>query len=178
MNSMSYFKVKTIIFLFILQLILTNCQSLKPGKADLRKIPADGRERALQNLKEGKGIRLSNIGKDSKTNYEFSTSNPMWRASLEILDFMPMSTVDYSGGVIITDWYNNDTTNEEIKITVRFLSTEVAAENVKVIVHRRNCKQNGNCTISLIKSQIEDELASSIIQKAALFLKDTEKTKR
>ena len=48
------------------------------------------------------------IGVGSKTTYEFSTSNPMWRASLEVLDFIPLSTVDYSGGMIITDWYSED----------------------------------------------------------------------
>ena len=47
-----------------------------------------------------------NILGGSKTTYEFSTSNPMWRASLEVLDFIPLSTVDYSGGMIITDWYS------------------------------------------------------------------------
>ncbi len=31
----------------------------------------------------------------------------LWRASLEILDFIPLTTVDYSGGIIITDWYND-----------------------------------------------------------------------
>ena len=60
-------------------------------------------------------------GRLGSTNYEFSTSNPMWRASLEVLDFLPLATVDYSGGVIISDWYTDNDPNEALKITVRFL---------------------------------------------------------
>ena len=36
----------------------------------------------------------------------------MWRASLEILDFLPMTTVDYSGGMIITDWYSDNSSRK------------------------------------------------------------------
>ena len=48
----------------------------------------------------------------------------MWRASLETLDFLPLTTVDYSGGIIITDWYFDNTgkSEESIKISIRFLS--------------------------------------------------------
>ena len=146
---------KSIIFFLIIVFALTHCQALKPSKVDTRTRPVDGKKRALQNLEEGKGIRLSNIGKNSKTTYEFSSSNPMWRASLETLDFIPMTTVDYSGGIIITDWYNNDSTNDEIKITVRFLSNEVSPENIKIIVHKRNCDTANNCSIKLLKSHLK-----------------------
>jgi hypothetical protein len=68
-----------------------------------------------------------------------ATSNPMWRASLEILDFLPLTTVDYSGGIIITDWYSDNGNNDSIKITVRFLSNEIRSDNLKIIVHKKNC---------------------------------------
>ena len=64
----------------------------------------------------------------------------MWRASLETLDFLPLTTVDYSGGMIITDWYSDDTNNlKSIKITVRFLSNEIRTDSLKIIVHQKNC---------------------------------------
>ena len=74
------------------------------------------------------------------TTYEFSTSNPMWRASLETLDFLPLTTVDYSGGMIITDWYYDDTSNSQdaIKISLRFLGNDIRSENLKVIVHKKD----------------------------------------
>ena len=68
--------------------------------------PVRGLERAKKNVAEGKGVSLNKIRR-SKTTYEFSTSNPLWRASLDILDFIPMSTVDYSGGTIVSDWYTD-----------------------------------------------------------------------
>ena len=85
------------------------------------------------------GVSLKGaLGGRRSTNYEFSTSNPLWRASLEIIDFMPLATVDYSGGIIITDWYS-DTANsdESIKITVRFLSNTVQSNSLKIIVHNK-----------------------------------------
>ena len=92
----------------------------KPKKVDTRESPINARDRARKNVSEGKGISLGNLGK-SKTSYEFSTSNPMWRATLDTLDFMVLSNVDYGGGVIITDWYNESKDNESIKIMVQFL---------------------------------------------------------
>ena len=93
-------------------MLLNECGIYRP--VDSRKVPVQGKERALKNLKEGKGISLKNIGKGGKTTYEFSSSNPMWRATLEILDFIPLTTVDYSGGVIISDWYT-DNSNKKHK---------------------------------------------------------------
>ena len=67
----------------------------------------------------------------------------MWRASLEIIDFIPLTTVDYSGGIIITDWYSdNQNFNESIKITLRFLSNEIRSDSIKIIVHNKKCKTN------------------------------------
>jgi len=95
-------------------------------------------EKRRKNIDEGRGVSLKGIvGKRGSTNYEFSTSNPMWRASLETLDFLPLSTVDYSGGVIITDWYSDVTTDESLKITIRFLSNEIRSDSLKIIVHKK-----------------------------------------
>ena len=87
------------------------------------------------------------------TNYEFSTSNPMWRASLETLDFLPLTTVDYSGGIIITDWYyDNNSSRDSIKISLRFLSNDIRSESLKVIVHKKTCANNNNCKIVFIRA--------------------------
>ena len=103
------------------------------SKVDTRKVPISGPERAKKNVKEGRGVSLGGmIGGNRSTNYEFSTSNPMWRATLDILDFLPLSTVDYSGGVIISDWYtDNSNSGQALKITVRFLSNTVQTNSLK-----------------------------------------------
>ncbi len=131
--------------------------------------PTKGIERAKKNVKEGRGVNLSGLTGRGKTTYEFSTSNPLWRASLDILDFIPMSTVDYSGGTIVSDWYTDGSRrNESIKITVRFLSNEIKSESLKVVVHKKNCSINQTCKINLVQNSIlVSELQSSILRKAA-----------
>ena len=127
----------------------------------------------MKNIEEGRGASLGNLlGNRGSTNYEFSSSNPMWRASLETLDFLPLTTVDYSGGVIITDWYSEDNNLESIKITVRFLSNEIRSDSVKIIIHKKSCNKDLICKTKLISNNvIKDELRSSILRKASLFSK-------
>ena len=155
---------------------LNSCKALKPKWVDTRKIPTDARERAKKNIEEGRGVTLGSLG-NRKTTYQFSSSNPMWRASLEVLDFIPLTTVDYSGGVIITDWYNDNAGNDAIKVTVRFLSNEVRTNSLKVVVHKKTCDNNQNCATNKIDSKIEEELVTSILKLAAKFEKET-KTKK
>ena len=176
----SYFMKKILILLMISTFMLVSCGGKKIFRpVDLRKEPVSGKERARKNVEEGRGISLmGNLGKKGGTNYEFSTSNPMWRASFEILYVLPLTTVDYSGGIIITDWYSDTTSaNESIKITVRFLSNDVRSDSLKVIVHKKNCNSNNVCTINKIDSKIQEELVISVIKKAALFEKELKEKK-
>lgn len=154
-------------FTFISALFFTtNCGLYK--KVDST-VPISGEERARKNIQEGRGISIGNLGRNS-TNYEFSTSNPMWRASLEIIDFLPLTTVDYSGGIIITDWYSSrdgSNNNEELKITIRFLSNEISASNLKIIVHQKKCRALNDCDINEINTKIKDELINRILALAS-----------
>jgi|TARA_B100000401_G_C52810138_1_gene723303 hypothetical protein len=170
---------KVLIFLIISSFLLVSCGGKKIFRpVDLRKEPVSGKERARKNVEEGRGISLMGVGKKKGTNYEFSTSNPMWRASLEILDVLPLTTVDYSGGIIITDWYSDTSIkNESIKITVRFLSNDVRSDSLKVIVHKKNCNNNNVCTVNKIESKIQEELIMSVVKKAALYEKELKKKK-
>ena len=154
-------------------------EALKPKKVD-SSIPVTADERARKNIEEGRGISLKGaIGGRKSTTYEFSTSNPLWRASLETIDFMPLTTVDYSGGIIITDWYSDTgNPNEAIKITLRFLSNEIQSNSIKVIVHNKNCSPSENCTISEIDSNIKFELQKSILSKAAKLEKEKKSSKK
>ena len=92
---------------------------------------------------------------------------------------MPLSTVDYSGGIIITDWYNDsNNTNDSIKITVRFLSNEIQSNSLKIIVHNKKCKTNENCSINEIDSNIKFELQRSILAKAARLELESKNSKK
>ena len=168
---------KLILSFFVFIFAFTSCGS-KFG--DARKTPTNALERARKNVEEGRGASIGGmLGNRGGTNYEFSSSNPMWRATLETLDFLPLSTVDYSGGTVITDWYSENNSNESIKITVRFLSNEVRSDNLKIIVHKKKCSAPSNCTTSLLKgNKIESELISTIVQKAALLERADKKKKK
>lgn len=135
---------------------------------DQRNQPTTGIEKARKNIEEGKGVSVGNLLKNRGTNFEFSTSNPMWRASLEILDFLPLATVDYSGGVIITDWYSDKINSKDsLKITIRFLSNEIRTDSFKIIIHKKNCNNINDCQVNLFSSKINEELSKQILKKAA-----------
>ena len=166
---------KVVIILFIpLFLVLANCNK------NVKDAGLGAEEKRRKNIEEGRGVSLKGIvgNRGGSTNYEFSSSNPMWRASLETLDFLPLITVDYSGGVIITDWYSDNSSSDSIKITVRFLSNEIRSDSLKIIVHKKVCKTSSNCTTNISQSNlIKDELRSTILRKAALLEKSDKKKK-
>ena len=161
-------------------LILTSCEALKYKKVDTREVPIKGSDRARKNIEEGGGVSLKKVlNRRGGTNFEFSSSNPMWRASLEILDFLPLSTVDYSGGMIVSDWYTGDSVNESIKISIRFLSNEIRSDSLKIIVHKKKCASNQTCQTKLLNnSKISQELRSTILTKAAELEKESKNKKK
>ena len=180
MTILNYIAKK--IFLFISAIIVFNflysCGIYAPS--DARKVSPNSKERVKKNLEEGKGF---SIGKAMKggggTNYQFASSNPMWRATLEILDFLPLSNVDYSGGIVTTDWYNEGTAlDESIKITVRFLTNEIRSDGIRIIVHKKRCNVEQACKISKITSAIEQELQVAILKKAVIYEREYNKNKK
>ena len=167
-----FFLILGIVFL---TLTFTSCGIYKP--VDARKVSPNADERVKKNLEEGRGFTLKGaFGGDNKGtggSFSFASSNPMWRATLEILDFIPLSNIDYAGGVIITDWYTEGTSADEaIKITVRFLTTEVRADGIKIIVHKKKCTKLQNCAVQKVNSALESELQVAILRKAAIYERD------
>ena len=136
----NHFSAKIALFL-ILILTINQCGLYK--KTDARKTPTNAKERVKKNLEEGRRIKFGQlVGKGGSGNFEFASSNEMWRATVDILDFMPLANADYGGGVIITDWYNEgNKKNESIKIMVQFLSNEIRADGLKVTVYNKICDE-------------------------------------
>ena len=160
---------KLIILISIL-LITSQCNLYR--KTDARDIPVNANERVQKNLEEGRRIKFSDLTSRGSGKFEFATANEMWRATIEILDFIPLTNADYGGGVIITDWYNDGgTSNESIKIMVQFLSNEIRADGLKVIVYNKICNDEAqtNCSTNVQKTGIEQELKLAILKKASEF---------
>jgi hypothetical protein len=150
--------------------LLISCNGKLPG-ADARKFPADPKKRIEKNLSEGRGFRLSDVGGKSNGGiFEFASSNELWRASLDTIDFMPLASVNYSGGIIITDWYSsNQNTSESIKISIRFLTNEIRSDAIDVKVFIKNCSSLSNCLISEKQGNISSELKKKILKTAAVY---------
>jgi hypothetical protein len=144
--------------------------------ADARKYPADPAKRVENNLKEGRGFRLKDVGNNRGGTFEFASSNELWRASLDTIDFMPLVSANYSGGIIITDWYSENE-NEAIKITLRFLSNEIRSDSVDIKIFLKKCDVNENCKISESTGNLNKELKKQILKKAALYEKEKNEKK-
>ena len=150
-----------------------------PG-ADARKYPADPKKRIEKNIAEGRGFKLSKPFEGNNGGvFEFASSNELWRASLDILDFMPLASVNYSGGIIVTDWYSNEeSSNESIKISIRFLSNEIRSDALDIKIFNRTCVDLSNCVISKKTGNIESELKVKILKTAAVYKSEKEKKKK
>tara|TARA_Y100000741_G_scaffold148585_1_gene111993 strand:- start:184 stop:780 length:597 start_codon:yes stop_codon:yes gene_type:complete len=174
-NFKAKFLYYPVITLFLLSLAstLVSCGPLKPKYTDLRKVPGDPKEKREKNIKEGRGFRaMSLLDKKDSGSFDFASSNAMWRATLDLLDFTPLANVDYSGGVIITEWFSENADQDPIKITVRFLSNEIRADGIKVLIHKKICKTIDDCKIIKIDSTLGQEIKLAILKKAATMKKN------
>ena len=170
----------TLILLLITALLTqTACQALKPKKVDAKEFPPDPRERVKKNIEEGRGFRLMG-GDKGGTNYEFASANPLWRATLDTLDFMPLVSANYSGGIVVTDWYSeNNTPNESVKISVRFLTNEIRSDALDINVFLKKCSENlTNCSISKNNNDLVADLNLNILKKASKYQKSMVKKRR
>ena len=162
--------LKNIGFISILLLTLNSCGGKLPG-GDAKKFPPEPEKRIKKNLEEGRGFRLDTLGRQQGGTFDFASSNELWRASLDIIDFMPLTSANYSGGIIITDWYADNNSNEAIKVTIRFLSNEVASNSLAIKIYYRKCDTNFNCSVSERKGNLSKELTRKILKRAAIYEK-------
>ena len=144
--------------------------------ADARQFPPDAESRVKKNIEEGRGFRLmDDINKGGRSgSFDFASSNSLWRASLDTIDFMPLASANYSGGIIITDWYSSNTNSAEaIKISIRFLTNEIRSDALDIKVFYKKCSSNENCKIIEKSENIKKELSKKILTKAAVYEKET-----
>ena len=167
MSTYSSFSQKLSNFFLILIFLLTLNQCGIYRKTDARKISPNSKERVKQNMEEGRRIKFGNMAGGSGT-FNFASSNEMWRASIEILDFIPLSSADYGGGIIITDWYNEGDEKSSVKIMVRFLSNEIRADGIKIKVFSKNCKPSIDCPTTN-DDELSNEIKLAILKQASIY---------
>ncbi len=158
-------------FLIILQ--LTSCGIYRP--TDAREFPPEPEKRVQKNLDEGRGFRLFKDN-DKGGVFDFASSNELWRASLDTLDFMPLISADYGGGIIITDWYNENNNYEDaIKISIRFLTNEIRSDALNIKVYTKKCENLNKCNINENNPEIQNKLITTILSKATRYKQEKEK---
>ena len=164
--------VKFFTFVIFTSVLLNSCGIYK--RSDIKDNPVNVNERVKRNIQEGRGFRFGK-GATRGGDFDFASSNPLWRSAVEVLDFVPLTNASYSGGIIITEWFssenNTESTNRELKITVQFVSNEIRADALKILVFEKICLQS-NCKTKKIKSKLEGEIKLAILKKAALFERD------
>jgi hypothetical protein len=167
-NLLKLFSTILILFSF---LHLNSCGLYRP--VDARKVSPNADERVKQNQEQGKGFTLGNImGGNKGGEFQFASSNELWRATIEILDFVPLTNVDYGGGIIVTDWYKQSSSEKDsIKLMVQFLTNEIRADVLKVNIYKKECLSVNNCKTSLLNSKLNSEIKLAILKKASLLKK-------
>ena len=171
--------IKNYFLIFILMISTFACKGpdgkFKIPGGDARKFPADPELRVKKNLEEGRGFRINEVFEGPKGGvFDFASSNELWRASLDTIDFMPLLSVNYSGGIIITDWYASEESlsGESVKISIRFLTNEVRADALDIKVFNRKCNNVSNCIVSQVDDELAPELKKQILKKATLYKKE------
>ena len=168
-----------IILILSIFFLFNACNGKVPG-ADARKIPPNAKDRIKKNMEEGRGFTL--MGAANKTNsgnFDFASSNELWRASLDTLDFMPLALANYSGGIIVTDWYSDGSSeNEAVKISIRFLTNEIRSDALVVKVFYKNCSMQNNCKVSDRSNELSNELTKKILTQAAVYEQDNQAKKK
>jgi len=164
--------LKILSFITIFSFLLIGCNGKLPG-GDARKHSPDPAERVKKNLEEGRGFKIGDLTKNRGGVFEFASSNELWRASLDIIDFMPLTSVNYSGGIIITDWYSNEKNqNESIKISIRFLTNEIRSDALNIKVFTRKCETSlMDCKYLDKNDVLVEELKKEILKKATIYKK-------
>ena len=173
--------LKTLSIFILSGLMLNGCNGKLGG--DARKFPDDPALRVKKNLEEGRGFRINDALKESRKRggvFEFASSNELWKASLDVIDFMPLTSVNYSGGIIITDWYTNeDKGNESIKVSIRFLTNEIRSDALDIKIFTRICNESIiNCKYVDSNKTIVTELRKEILKKATRYQKEKEEKKK
>ena len=174
-------KTKNTLYFLIVLFFLNACQKVDPSTGEKILIEPDPYKRAREFADKGGGIfgDINRIGKNGGS-FEFASSNVLWRATLKSLDFLPLLNADYSGGVIIYDWYSQtNNPKEQIKISVQFLNNELRSDSIKITAHKKICEGADRCSNSTLDQNFANTIKDSIITSArALKIEEAKKEKK
>jgi len=170
------------IFLILFLALFTSCSYFKKDNSAEGKVDEKPKKKIVsanidEKIESGSGT-LFGGSKDKDNNFQFTTSNALWRASLDVLEDLPLSEVDYSGGMIVTDWYSPRLSKESVKISVQFASSEVKASSISIKSFKRVCENNSKCETKPLGSNFNNKIKENILKVAReIKIKDNLKKK-
>jgi hypothetical protein len=173
--------MKKIGLLISLILLTFNCAKTDPITGEKVIIEPDPVKKARDSAARSGGL-FGEIGgaKSSNQTVNFQNANVLWRATLKTLDFLPLISSDYSGGILIYDWYSQaNNPKEQIKISVQFLNNELRSDSIKVTAHKKICDTLERCSNSMLDQNFANSIKENIITSArALKIEETKKEKK
>jgi len=165
---------KTInIFLILVLALFSNACTKNKDSADGTIIKKKKRDPNLKKRADEYGGTIIG-GKDGglfgggRSTAQFAADNMLWRASLQTLNFIPLVSANYSGGVIVTDWYSRENSNDAIKIQVVFKSDELSTNSIEIISHKKICNTNG-CRTTAMDQNFNSEIKNKILERARVL---------
>jgi len=177
-----YYKKNIILFAFLFLFSIGCAKKIDPVTGEVDRIEVDPHKKAREFSDKGGGIfgDLTRAGKTGGGTFEFASSNVLWRATLKSLDFLPLLNADYSGGIIIYDWYSQtNNPKEQIKISVQFLNNELRSDSVKIIAHKKICETAERCSNSTLDQNFANNIKDSIITSARILkIEEAKKEKK
>jgi hypothetical protein len=177
-NYLIFFKIS----LLLLTLgFINGCNKSQPDAEDQKIIDPNPANRAKEFAEKGGGLFGDiNNRKSRSTTVDFASSNVMWRATLKTLEFLPLSNTDYSGGIIVYDWYSQTNNPRElIKISVRFLSNELRSDSIKITAHKKICDSADKCSNSTLDEKFSDVIKENILASArSIKIEEAKKEKK
>ena len=180
-NFMPINKFSPLIVPALFFIILSSCSQKDPTTGEIIRIEPNPDKKAKEFAEKGGGIFGDiNNRRSGSTTFEFASSNVLWRATLKSLDFLPLLNADYSGGVIIYDWYSQtNNPKEKIKISVQFLNNELRSDSIKITAHKKICETIERCSNSTLDQNFANSIKDSIIASARILkIEEAKKEKK
>jgi len=166
--------------IFIIITFLNHCAKTNPITGEKVLIETDTAKKSREFVDKQGGLFGDIGGKNKSTTFEFGTSNVLWRATLKSLDFLPLLNADYSGGIIIYDWYSQaNNPKEQIKISIQFLNNELRSDSIKITAHKKICDNADRCSNSTTDQNFANSIKENIIASARMLkIEEAKKEKK
>ena len=166
--------IRRLFNIFIFSILLTSCslwgskeKSANSNYENISVKKKDWEPNVLKRVDQEKGGLTNIFGAERSTASQ--GDNVIWQASLEVLADIPLAQANYTGGVIITDWYNSSNSNESIKISIFINSARLEVNSFDVKSFKKTCSAANNCQTVNLTSDFNQKIKDRVLEKARII---------